>query len=75
MPLFHSGSSNRCLSSTSAEFVDIIHTDGDVLGNIESMGHVDFYPNGGSALQPGCIQQQIENSNLLGIFSEYEFVC
>ena len=72
MPLFGASSANRRLSYSSAQFVDIIHTDGGILGNCETMGHVDFYPNGGNALQPGCIRQEILNNNWLGIFSEYE---
>ncbi|XP_022166001.1 lipase member H-B-like [Myzus persicae] len=41
------------LSKDDAEFVDVIHTAGGTLGFMDSMGHVDFYPNGGVAPQPG----------------------
>ncbi|XP_075556747.1 lipase member I-like [Dermacentor variabilis] len=46
------------LSRTDAEFVDIIHTDSGILGQLKlgikaPIGHVDFYPNGGHD-QPGC---------------------
>ncbi|ESP04958.1 hypothetical protein LOTGIDRAFT_70058, partial [Lottia gigantea] len=44
------------LAKTDADFVDVIHTnDGHVkeLGNGETLGTVDFYPNGGEE-QPGC---------------------
>lgn len=41
------------LSVDAAEFVDIIHTDGGVLGYPWPLGHADFYPNQG-ILQPGC---------------------
>ena len=34
--------------------VDVIHTDGGILGASISTGTVDFWPNGG-AEQPGCI--------------------
>ena len=34
--------------------VDIVHTDGGVLGADESTGTVDFFANGGLRLQPGC---------------------
>ncbi|XP_040077185.1 pancreatic triacylglycerol lipase isoform X2 [Ixodes scapularis] len=54
---------NVHLSNTDAEFVDVIHTsagknhyslrNGD-LGFRSPIGHVDFYPNGGTRVQPGC---------------------
>jgi len=42
------------LDPTDAEFVDVIHTCGGTLGYKGALGHADFYPNGGSAIQPGC---------------------
>uniref|UniRef100_A0A023G8K0 Putative pancreatic lipase-like enzyme n=1 Tax=Amblyomma triste TaxID=251400 RepID=A0A023G8K0_AMBTT len=49
---------NASLSSADAEFVDVIHTNGGNMNELEfgrkdPMGHVDFYPNGGS-YQLGC---------------------
>lgn len=49
---------NLSLSKDDAAFVDIIHTNNGELrtfkyGMDRSIGHVDFYPNGGS-LQDGC---------------------
>ena len=45
------------LDITDADFVDIIHTNGgnddDHMAIFETIGHVDFYPNGGQD-QPGC---------------------
>lgn len=46
------------LDKTAAEYVDIIHTDASQfirggLGITESIGHVDYFPNGGNS-QPGC---------------------
>nr|XP_014085763.1 pancreatic lipase-related protein 2 [Bactrocera oleae]XP_036225109.1 pancreatic lipase-related protein 2 [Bactrocera oleae]XP_036225111.1 pancreatic lipase-related protein 2 [Bactrocera oleae] len=67
LPLFESNSGNRYLTHTDARFVDIIHTDGGILGNPEAMGHADFYPNGGRALQPGCARQEIANNRWLNI--------
>ncbi|CAG9830045.1 unnamed protein product [Diabrotica balteata] len=46
------------LDRSAAHYVDIIHTDASQfirggLGIVESIGHVDYYPNGGNE-QPGC---------------------
>ena len=64
-PLFEDGSNNRHLRASDARFVDIIHTDGGILGNPHAMGHADFYPNGGIPLQPGCARQEIANNRWL----------
>ncbi|CAI6349237.1 unnamed protein product [Macrosiphum euphorbiae] len=42
------------LSKNDARFVDIIHTSGGTIGYHKSIGHADFFPNSGSAPQPGC---------------------
>lgn len=46
------------LDRTAANYVDIVHSDASrfLLGGfgiVEPIGHVDYYPNGGSD-QPGC---------------------
>jgi len=43
------------LDKTDASFVDVIHTNGRKLGEgmARSIGHADFWPNGGAS-QPGC---------------------
>ncbi|XP_071953357.1 pancreatic triacylglycerol lipase-like [Antedon mediterranea] len=43
------------LDTTDADFVDAIHTDGELLGlgMHRAYAHMDFYPNGGKD-QPGC---------------------
>lgn len=42
------------LDPTDADFVDVIHSCGGVLGFLQPLGHADFYPNAGVAVQPGC---------------------
>lgn len=42
------------ISSKDAAFVDVIHTDAWLYGAPVSTGTVDFWPNGGKTLQPGC---------------------
>lgn len=56
------------LDKSAALYVDIIHTDGNSfikggLGIIEPIGHVDYYPNGGSQ-QPGCDKSVVEYMEL-----------
>lgn len=57
-PLFESQHPNARLDETDADFVDVIHSNGEnlILGGLGSwqpMGDVDFYPNGGR-VQHGC---------------------
>nr|CAD7417241.1 unnamed protein product [Timema poppensis] len=43
------------LNSDDAGFVEVIHTCAGLLGWVEPLGHADFYPNGGTWPQPGCV--------------------
>ena len=52
------------LNPTDAHFVDVIHTETEVLGVPTEIGHVDFYPNGGRN-QPGCNQSLGNISNII----------
>uniref|UniRef100_A0A8C5N050 Lipase H n=1 Tax=Leptobrachium leishanense TaxID=445787 RepID=A0A8C5N050_9ANUR len=52
-PLFTGKPPEERLHYGDAQFVDVIHSDIDGLGYRESLGHIDFYPNGGTD-QPGC---------------------
>lgn len=45
---------DQSLHSSDARFVDIIHTDYGLYGTTHSMGHANFFPNGGRRYQPGC---------------------
>ncbi|XP_049940129.1 pancreatic triacylglycerol lipase-like [Schistocerca serialis cubense] len=42
------------LDASDADFVDVVHTCGGVLGYSSRLGHADFFPNGGTPFQPGC---------------------
>lgn len=53
-PPFYPGIFIAHLSEKDAEFVDVIHTDAGLYGAPVSTGTVDFWPNSGKTLQPGC---------------------
>lgn len=42
------------LTRDDAVLVDVIHTDAGVFGYDKACGHLDFWPNSGRPLQPGC---------------------
>ncbi|XP_044070772.1 inactive pancreatic lipase-related protein 1-like [Siniperca chuatsi] len=58
-PYFQDTNASVSLDTSDATFVDVIHSDGLPfnsklgLGMSQSVGHIDFYPNGGE-LMPGC---------------------
>ncbi|XP_011648264.1 pancreatic triacylglycerol lipase isoform X2 [Pogonomyrmex barbatus] len=55
LPGFHMLASEKTrLDPTDAVFVDVIHSCGGVLGFLQPLGKADFYPNAGTAVQPGC---------------------
>ncbi|XP_011871896.1 PREDICTED: pancreatic triacylglycerol lipase isoform X4 [Vollenhovia emeryi] len=55
LPGFHMLASEKTrLDPTDAAFVDVIHSCGGVLGFLQPLGKADFYPNAGTAIQPGC---------------------
>lgn len=67
-PLFEGYEANDRLDPSDAQFVDVIHSNGDGVlrggfGSLQPMGHVDFYPNGGR-VQVGC------NSVILSALSD-----
>ncbi|VVC37136.1 Hypothetical protein CINCED_3A001901 [Cinara cedri] len=53
LPLFYSSHFNKRLTRNDADFVDVIHTNAMIQGQLEPCGDVDFYVNGGLA-QPAC---------------------
>lgn len=42
------------LTPEDAELVDVIHTDAGFFGFTRQNGHIDFWPNNGTRVQPGC---------------------
>ena len=66
-PLYMLRTSSSRLSPTDARFVDVIHTDGGFLGFPWPLGHADFFPNGGVALQPGCAKQEIAKNRWINV--------
>lgn len=52
-PLVSISDKDYCLDSSDADYVQVIHTNGAFLGLSTSLGHADYYPNGGKK-QPGC---------------------
>lgn len=68
-PMFGSDCSGR-LDSSDAEFVDVVHTTWDYLGYSSPCGVVDFYPNQGYPIQPGCGIDLGESLNMLYILKK-----
>ncbi|XP_068632523.1 lipoprotein lipase [Battus philenor] len=59
------GLGSRRLTKSDAQFVEVIHTDSSgpfANGLMDALGHIDFYPNGGSK-QPGCFLSNICSHN------------
>lgn len=65
-PLFEDSNKqeNERLSSDDGDVVEVIHTDGGVLGFNAPIGTIDFYPNGGKHIQPNC-------ANIEEMFKEF----
>ncbi|XP_011691720.1 PREDICTED: pancreatic triacylglycerol lipase-like [Wasmannia auropunctata] len=54
LPGFALAGSGARISSGDAKYVEIIHTNGGLLGFLVAIGDVDYYPNGGKK-QIGCL--------------------
>ncbi|XP_011878188.1 PREDICTED: pancreatic triacylglycerol lipase-like [Vollenhovia emeryi] len=54
LPGFSLAGPGSRISSGDAKYVEIIHTNGGLLGFLAAIGDVDFYPNGGQR-QLGCV--------------------
>lgn len=55
------------LKKTYALFVDVIHTSRGSTGIYNSLGHADFFPNGGGVPQPGCYDG-MKLKRIIGLF-------
>ncbi|GBP71769.1 Pancreatic lipase-related protein 2 [Eumeta japonica] len=55
LPGFYPSLLGPPLTRDAAMFVDAVHTDSGQYGAAESVGHADYWPNGGRAKQPGCM--------------------
>jgi hypothetical protein len=64
-PLYNLIGRQGRLSSGDALFVDVIHTNAGIFGYPTPIGDVDFYPNPGSPIQPGCLPQDLFKRKLL----------
>ena len=62
------------ISTESARHVEIIHTNAGFLGIFSPVGHVDFYPNGGS-VQSGCLTSVKVPVNTCSHFRAYEYLA
>ncbi|CAH1987713.1 unnamed protein product [Acanthoscelides obtectus] len=69
-PLFSSSDTESRLDYTDAKYVQVIHTCAGRLGFPISIGHSDYYPNGG-AVQEGCGVQDVTGSCSHGRSYEY----
>lgn len=54
LPGFIAAKEGSRISRGDANYIEIIHTNGGILGYLDSIGDADFYPNGG-VKQAGCI--------------------
>ncbi|XP_022917788.1 pancreatic triacylglycerol lipase-like [Onthophagus taurus] len=71
-PSFTTSLSRNRLDSSDAARVDTILTDAGLsgLGINRSLGHVNFWPNGGSAVQPGCLYYPCSHNRAPRFFNE-----
>ncbi|CAD0194674.1 unnamed protein product [Chrysodeixis includens] len=65
------GSNGNTLSRNAGRYVEVIHTDGGMLGIMNQIGDTDFYPNGGKHPQPGCsiLSNSCSHARVLDLFA------
>lgn len=57
-PLFNKNPVDERLDPSDADFVDVIYSNSGVFGMKYGVGHLNFWPNGGTK-QPGCTLPEI----------------
>ncbi|XP_053622734.1 pancreatic triacylglycerol lipase-like [Plodia interpunctella] len=57
------------LKPEDSSYTEVIHTNAGLIGYIGTLGHADFYPNGGISM-PGCDSQSCDHSRSYFYFSE-----
>jgi pimeloyl-ACP methyl ester carboxylesterase len=60
------------LDANDADIVDVIHTDGGVLGLYKPLGTFDIYINGGTRIQPDC-NVDLRNITIAELFEDSEY--
>ncbi|XP_013191126.1 phospholipase A1 [Amyelois transitella] len=69
-PCFTYADSSQRLDKTDAVYVDVIHSNKMVQGVLESLGHADFYLNGGGPNQPGCFMPSCSHLRAAKVYIE-----
>ncbi|KAL4716573.1 hypothetical protein ACJJTC_010237 [Scirpophaga incertulas] len=57
------------LTHECAQYVEVIHTDGGLQGMLTPYAHADFYPNGGTSMQPGCSDSNCSHYRSVQLFA------
>lgn len=65
---------NERLSNDDGKVVEVVHTDGGLLGFHSAIGTIDFYPNGGQFIQPNCSSTVTKNFEKLENYGEWDFL-
>ncbi|XP_047535491.1 lipase member H-A isoform X1 [Vanessa atalanta] len=64
-PGYSLGGKDNHLAKGDAIFVDVLHTNPGIFGFPQAIGDVDFYPNPGMWIQPGCwVDELLKNREL-----------
>lgn len=73
-PMFFKNNPAERLDKSDAAFVDVIHTCANILGFKDPIGHVDFFPNGGTCSQPGCLLSDLKTLGICSHNRAFDFM-